>query len=197
METKSLVVSEKISKTDKYIPAHYLKKLIEVIDNPRERAYIMYHVETGLRVSDVVRSEWVHLNWQECKTYTYDHKKDTWRWVFWPESVKPALKMWRKQMETEGIKEPRLFDFSEKTATRILRRWLKVIGFPYAEKAASHWLRHTFVRLSRRAGRDIKAVQQNTGDSIKTLLDWYEGLNAEDMREQMESRPLIPNEVGH
>ncbi len=43
----------------------------------------------------------------------------------------------------------------------------------------THWLRHTFIRLSRRAGRDIKFVQQNTGDSLKTILEHYEGLTDE------------------
>lgn len=189
---RAVVLSKGLDKVDKYLRAQDLKALYDRIDNPRDRAYIMYHAETGLRVRDVVRTEWVHVKWQECRTYTYDHKKDEWRWVYWPESVKPALKMWRLHMESSGLKSETLFPFCERTATRILRGWLRTLGHPLSERAGSHWLRHTFVRLSRRAGRDIKAVQQNTGDSLTTILNWYSSLNSEDMREQIEGRPLIP-----
>ncbi len=190
-QEKSLVVSNKISKGDKYIPQQYLKKLYQVVDDIRDRTYILYHSQTGLRVSDVVNTEIVHIDWKENRTYTYDHKKDKWRFVYWPEFVRSSLKMWLKQRQIEGIKDKRLFPFSEKTANRILKRWCKKIDFPYAHIVGSHWLRHTFIRLSRKAGRDIKFVQQNTGDTIKTILEWYSDLSSEDLREEIEKKPLI------
>jgi len=189
--SKSLILSEKISKMDKYLPAHIVKKLYEVIDDIRDKAYIQYHIETGLRVSDVVNTEIVHIDWKNCRTYTYDHKKGEWRWVYWPEFVKSTLKMWLKQRQIMGIKDKRLFPFSEKTANRIIKRWVKKVGFHLADKVSSHWCRHTFIRLSRQAGRDIVAVRQNTGDTYKTLLEWYTGFNNEDMRKEIESKPLV------
>jgi len=188
---KSLMLSQKISKGDKYIPQEWLKKLYDLCDNVRDKTYIMYHSQTGLRVSDVVGSELVHIDWENFRTYTYDHKKDQWRWVFYPEFVKSQLKMWLKQRQLEGIKSKLLFPFSEKTANRIIKRWCKAVGFPYSRIVGSHWLRHTFIRLSRKAGRDIKAVQQNTGDTVKTILEWYSDLSSEDMRREMADKPLL------
>ncbi len=190
-EVKSLTVSSKISKGDKYIPEQYLKKLYELVDNVRDKTYIMYHSQTGLRVTDVVNTEIVHIDWDNFRTYTYDFKKDKWRWIYFPEFVKSQLKMWLKQRQIEDIKDKRLFPFSAKTANRILKRWCKVIEFPYADIVASHWLRHTFIRLSRKVGRDIKAVQQNTGDTIKTILEWYSDLSMEDMKEEIGDKVLI------
>ncbi len=189
--SKALVMSGKISKSDKYIPEIWLKKLYDAIDNPRDKAYVMYHAETGLRVSDVVGTEIVHIEWQNMRTYTHDFKKDKWRHVYWPDKVKSALKMWLLQRENEGIKGKLLFPFTEKTANRIVKHWAKAIEFPYARQIASHWFRHTFIRLSRKAGRDIKAVQQNTGDTIKTILEWYSDLSSEDMRQEIDSKPLV------
>lgn len=186
MNEKSLMVSKKIPKGDKYIPAEWVKKLYELCDNVRDKTYLMYHIETGLRVSDVVNTEIVHIDWQNCRTYTYDHKKDQWRFIYFPEFVKSQLKMWLKQRQIEGIKDKQLFNFSEKTANRIIKHWAKKIEFPYARSISSHWCRHTFIRNSRKIGRDIKAVQQNTGDTIKTLLDWYSDLSMEDMRQEIE-----------
>jgi len=183
---KSLVVSNKINKGDKYIPIEWVKKFYNLCDNIRDKTYLMYHIETGLRISDVVHTEIVHIDWQNNRSYTYDHKKDKWRWIYFPEFVRSQLKMWLKQRQIEGIKDKRLFPFSEKTANRIIKRWAKKIEFPYSEQISSHWCRHTFIRLSRKVGRDIKAVQQNTGDTIKTILEWYSDLSAEDMKEEIE-----------
>jgi len=185
------MLSKKISKSDKYIPPNILKKILNSVDNLRDEAYIMYHVETGLRVTDVVHTEKVHIDFQNYRTYTYDYKKDTWRWVYWPEKVKSVIKKWLKQMQIENIKSKYLFPFSEKTANRIIKKWSKNVDFQYSELVSSHWLRHTFIRLSRKKGRDIKAVQQNTGDTIKTLLEWYSDLSSEDMRDEIEGKSLI------
>jgi len=200
-QSKSLVLSKQISKSDKYIPADYLKKLYETVDNPQDLAYIMFHAETGLRVSDIVGLarngerlpgiEEVHIEWQQNRVYTYDHKKDTWRWVYFPEKVKSCLKIYLLYKQQQGVKGRLLFPFSEKTANRIIKSWCKRIGFPYADLVGSHWLRHTFIRLSRKAGRDIKAVQQNTGDTVKTLLEWYSDLDSQAMHGEIEDRPLL------
>lgn len=190
-EKNSLILSKKINKSDKYIPVEILRKILDQVDNVRDEAYIMYHVETGLRVTDVIHTEKVHLDIQNYRTYTYDYKKDKWRWVYWPEKVKSVIKKWYKQMQIEGIKSKYLFPFSEKTANRIIKKWSKAVNFQYADLVSSHWLRHTFIRLSRKRGRDIKAVQQNTGDTIKTLLEWYSDLSSEDMRDEIESKSLL------
>lgn len=198
---RELVVSKKISKGDKYISKEWLQKLYEAIDNPRDKAYIMFHAETGVRVSDVVGLrrgdkrlpgiELVHIEWQGNRVYTYDHKKDLWRWVYFPEKVKSVLKLYLLYKQQQAVKSRLLFDMSEKTCNRILKHWCSYIGFPYAELVGSHWLRHTFIRLSRKAGRDIKAVQQNTGDTVKTLLEWYSDLDHEGMTTELAEKPLF------
>lgn len=200
-ESRELQLSEKISKSDKYLPALVLKKLYRTVDDVRDLTYIMFHAETGLRVSDVCGDrkdgeyrpgvEIHNVDWQNLRVYTYDHKKDAWRWVYFPDRVKAQLKQWLKYRQAAGIKGRELFPFTPKTANRILKRWCKEIGFQYAHVVSSHWLRHTFIRLSRAAGRDIKAVQQNTGDTVKTLLEWYADLSREDMRREVEDKPLV------
>ena len=60
------------------------------------------------------------------------------------------------------------------------------------EKAHWHTLRHTYIVQSRLRGRDIKVVQQQTGDSLLTLLRVYSNLSNEDRLEICEERPIIP-----
>lgn len=192
------VVSRKIRKADKYINAEYVRKLYEAIDNPRDKAYIMLHIETGLRVSDIVgikeknnsdRLLGIEIDRIDFKNFSievYDHKKNKWRFIYFPNKVKPILKMWLRERQIKDIKGRALFPFSEKTANRILKYWCKKVGYPLADRVSSHFLRHTFIRLSRRAGRDIKAVQQNTGDTVKTILAWYSELDSEGMKEELD-----------
>jgi len=125
------------------------------------------------------------------RTHTYDFKKDSWRMVYWPEFVGSTLKRWLEYRKAKRIKGELLFPFTKKTANRILKRWCQEIGFRHADLVSSHWLRHTFIRLSRRSGRDIKAVEQNTGDTILTILKWYEGLTDEEMGQEIEGKPLV------
>ncbi len=114
-----------LSKKEKYIPADVLKKIYEAVDNLMDLAYIQYHTETGLRVSEVLGTRLSDINWEKRKTNTFDFKKDSWRMVFWPPFVGSTLKMYLnnrdKSKETRDQRE-RLFPFSEKTANRILKR---------------------------------------------------------------------------
>lgn len=179
-----LTIIKKLPKGDKYIPSEWVRKFYDSCESVRDKTYLMYHIETGLRVSDVVNTEIVHIDFQEFRTYTYDHKKDSWRYIYFPEFIKYQIKQWLKFRQTAGIKDKRLFPFSEKTANRILKKIAKKIGFPFFKEISSHWCRHTYIRLSRQKGRDIKAVQQNTGDTIKTLLDWYSDLSREQLKKE-------------
>ncbi len=208
--TQELIVSTKISKGDKYLPADILLKIYNSCDDIRDKSYLMFHAEVGLRVSDIVgqkkrvkgnerkRSterelglEVVNIEWQNLRARVYDHKKDKWRFVYFPDKVKAQLLQYIKWRQANGIVHRQLFPFSEKTCNRILKKWCRRVGFQYAASIGSHWLRHTFIRLSRKAGRDIKAVQQNTGDTVKTLLEWYSDLSMEDMRDEIEGKPIV------
>lgn len=196
-DSKDLVPVQKVRKGDKYFPAMWVRKMGDAAENARDLAYFLYHTQTGLRVSDVLSTRIEHVDWQQCRTWTFDHKKDTWRHVYWPESLKGPLKMWLKERqnmveELDREQKQLLFPFTDKTANRIIKRLATKVSFPFAKSVGSHWCRHTFIRLSRQAGRDIKAVQQNTGDTIKTLLEWYSDLSHEDMRNEIENKPILP-----
>lgn len=181
---RELTVIPKLDKGDKFIPARYVNKIYSICDDPRDKTYLMYHIETGLRISDVLLTEIGHIDFEEFRTYTYDKKKDTYRWIYFPEPVKAQIKLWLLHRQKTGLKSKLLFPFGWKTAGRILKKWCFKAEFPLADKVSSHWLRHTYIRLSRAAGKDIKAVQQNTGDTVDTLLKWYSDLSIEDLQKE-------------
>jgi integrase len=187
---RSLVLSKKIAKGDKYFPKEIVEKLYSLIPHIRDKTYLMFHIETGLRIRDVLGCEFVHVDWDLNRIYCYDFKKDKWRYVYYPPKVKAALKIWLRHRESIGIKDKRIFPFSAKTANRIVKKRTAEVGFRFAAVAGTHWCRHTFIRLSRKAGRDLKFVQQNTGDTVKTILEWYSDLSTDDLIVEV-SKPLI------
>src|SRR3990167_5203284 len=122
----------RLERGDKAFSEEYVEKLYAACDDIRDKTYLMYHIETGLRVSDVCGTEVVHLDWDNCRAHTYDHKKDAWRYVYFPERVKSQLKQWFKYRQAVGVKDKLLFPFSKRTGDRIVKRWAKRVGHPLA-----------------------------------------------------------------
>ena len=176
---------------EKYLTEREIEGLLSVIDNIEDKALITLGIDSGGRVSEVVGILTSNINHERQTIKIWDEKKDQWReWVV----TKPTMQLIRMYLNSRQKKDPRLFPFSYKTANRRLKRWCEVAEIP-KEKAHWHTLRHTYIVQSRLRGRDIKAVQQQTGDSLLTLLRIYSNLSNEDRIKISESRPILPKEV--
>jgi len=92
--------------------------------------------------------------------------------------VVTTLKMY---MRTIPKGQRYLFGISERTAYNYLQKYLQEAGIE--KRIRFHDLRTTFVRLSRRLGRSVKYVMQQTGDSAPVILEHYEYLSDEEMRD--------------
>jgi integrase len=200
-------MSINVSRTDKYFNEADVRQLLSSITILEDKVLIAFGIDTGLRVSEVVSIITSNINFEENTVLAYDHKKDEWRNVVFTRPVGNLLRMY---LNERNMKDQRLFPFSWKTAERKLKRWCKVSGIkisdgtrtvngkvvPDGETYATwHYCRGTFMRMSRRVGRDMKVVQQNTGDSVRTILEYYGDLSLEDRAKEMEEKPIIPVEV--
>lgn len=189
-----LVNINRISRGDKYFTKEWIDKMLQNAEDVKERAYFLYHLSTGLRVSDVCGTRLEHMRFDEGKTYTYDFKKREWRWVFWDKKIKGDLTQWlkvRQHLKLDKEQSQLLFPFSTRTADRIIKALAKRAGHPKATLCSTHWCRHTYIRLSRFAGRDMKAIQQNTGDTIKTIMEHYAEFSSEDMAREMNEKGFL------
>jgi integrase len=189
-------VSKKKTKADnsqKYLFDDELKKLFNVIDNIEDRAVIEFGLETGLRASDITGILTSNIDFEHQYIKVWDEKKDTWRTVVFPKTTGNILKMYLNARKKNGQK---LFPYSEKTLQRKLQEYCRQAKIRVLKKRKTgtsvgwHWLRHTFIRRSQMFGRDIKLVQQNTGDTIETILKYYRDLSIEDRIKEMESKPI-------
>lgn len=179
---------------DKYLSREEIRKLLNVIDDLEDRALVLFALETGLRRSEIVTIQTSNIDFERQVVQVYDEKKDQWRTVIFPRYIAAQLNMYLK---ARSHKSPLLFPFSSRTANRKLKRWCNRaqirLDSSNLTSVTFHWLRHTFIRRSKMAGRDIKIVQQNTGDTIETILKYYRDLSIEDRVIEMENKPLIPD----
>ena len=186
-------MKKKTDNSQKYLFDDEIKSLLDSIENIEDRAAIEFGLETGLRASDVVGIITSNIDFEHQYIKVWDEKKDQWRTVVFPKTTGNILKMYLNARKKNGQK---LFPCSEKTLQRKLQDYCRKAKIRTIKKSQTgtfvgwHWLRHTFIRRSQMFGRDIKLVQQNTGDTIETILKYYRDLSIEDRIREMESKPI-------
>ena len=97
---------------------------------------------------------------------------------------------------SKKIKKGDIFRFSYKTANRKLMYWIEKTDIQKYKNGKPvnftwHKLRHTFVRLSQRAGRDAQSVAQQTGDKLTTVLKIYGTWETSAMTKHFDEKPLV------
>jgi len=189
-------MSKKIPHSDKYLTEEEIKKLIQSIEILEDKTLILFTLETGLRRSEVVNIYTSNLEFKRQVVQVFDDKKDEWRSIVYPNYVGSQVKMYLNNREESS---QFLFPFCGKTANRKLKKWAKKADIRTNDMGQTdvsfHWLRHTYIRRSKKVGRDIKVVQQNTGDTIETVLKYYRDLSIEDRIFEIESKPLLKEGV--
>jgi len=176
---------------EKYLTSNEIERLLSIIDNIEDKCLITLGIDSGCRVSEVISIQTSNIDSDRQTIKIWDEKKDTWREVV---ITKSTLQLILMHLNAKTIQTPNLFDFSYKTANRRLKKWILRANID-PKKAHWHALRHTYVVQSRLKGRDIKAVQQQTGDSLLTLLRVYSNLSVEDRVKISEENPIIPKEM--
>ena len=176
---------------EKYLTKVEIKRLLSEIDNIEDKTLIALGLDSGGRVSEIVGILTSNIDFDRQIIKIWDEKKDLWReWVI----TKPVLQSIKMYLNSRSNQTKELFTFSYKTANRRLKKWCREAGIP-PEKAHWHTLRHTYIIQSRLMQRDIKAVQQQTGDSLLTLLRIYSNLSIPDRVKISEEKPIIPEGV--
>ena len=72
---RALQLSGKFSKGDKFFPAKFVQELYDSVDNTRDKTYLMFNIETGLRINEVIGAEWAWIDRPNYRIKIYDNKK--------------------------------------------------------------------------------------------------------------------------
>lgn len=161
-------------------------EFLRVIDRIDDKALFTLALTTGIRREDIVGIDLSNINWQNNTLTFWEQKKDRFWTVPLEADTMIALKMYINTL-SKGSKK--LFDFTGRTAYNRLHRYTEKAKIK--KKIPFHALRTTFVKRSKEVGRDIKAVQQITGDSERTILKHYSEWTMDELKEIIEKKPIL------
>lgn len=162
-----------------------VEALLNGIHDLQDYTLLLFGFSSGVRVSEL-SFDYNAINAQEGYVNIWDEKKNRYRKIYLPENVITALK--RFWNERGDRKQPRFFDFSDKTAERKIQHWTSTI---LGKEKSWHAARHTYVTLSFEKNIPISVVIENTGDKPATILQYYTKLSPTFIKEQINSKPLF------
>ena len=155
-----------------------VRRLIRATDRIEIKALFELALTTGIRRDDIVKIDRHRIDFERGYLEFWEKKKKrNWR-VFLEPDVLSTLRMY---VRTLPKSQRELFKFSDRTGYTYLQKYLKKAGI--TKHIRFHDLRTTFIRLSRKMGREIKYVMQQTGDSAEVILEHYDHLSDEEMSE--------------
>ena len=183
-ENKTGLTRERFSNDP--LTSQEVETLLNSIDNIQDHAFLLLGFYSGMRISEIISIEEISLNEGEGRIHIWDEKKDRYRDVYVPGIVFSILKRYINSMTTR--KDPRLFNFSKKTAERKIQGWTKkVLG----KTKSWHAVRHTYISLSVERELPMEIVISNTGDTPATILQYYSRPSREWMIQKIEDKKLF------
>lgn len=160
--------------------------LLDSCETITEKALIETAISTGIRRKDIVNIEVNRVDLENRKITFWEEKKDRLWMVAIPPELVQTLKMY---LWAKPVDQRYLFEFSGKTAYNILQKVMKRSGI--RKHVPFHGLRRTFIRLSKRMGRDTRFVMDQTGDTARVILEAYEGYTVDEMAEMMKEDNIL------
>jgi integrase len=162
-----------------------LQRVLSVCETLEDKALIELAVTTGIRREDIVNIELSNIDLERRTLTFWEEKKDRWWVVALEPEVAQTLQMFINQNPNRKL----LFEFSGRTAYNRFQALLKKAGIK--KHLAFHALRRTFIRLSKRMGRDIRFVMDQTGDTARVIIEEYEGYDVDELAEMMEKDGIM------
>ena len=163
-----------------------LQKVFNCCDTLENLTLIKLAVTTGIRREDLHNIELMNVDLERRIINFWEEKKDRMWTVALEPDVVQTLTMY---IATIPKKQRYLFDFTGRTGYNRFQKILKKAEI--TKHLEFHALRRTFIRLSRRMGRDIRFVMDQTGDQARTLLEEYEGYTIDEMVELLDKDGII------
>jgi len=163
-----------------------VQTVIDACETLEEKAIVELSVSTGIRRADLVNLEINRVDLENHKITFWEEKKDRiWMVALSPEVVQ-TLKMYIRSLPKD---QRFLFNISDRTLYNRLQTILRRTNI--RKHIPFHALRRTYIRLSKRLGRDTRFVMDQTGDTARVILEEYEGYTVDEMVNMMKEDNII------
>lgn len=171
--------------------AEQVKKLLKICKAPREKALVLFMVDTGLRLREVINLNWGDVNLQTGTIIVQIGKGNKSRLVAAGAQTCRALFILKKIERSEPSKPV----FQTRSGTRLTRMGLRSIFTRLSNQVdfhvSPHMLRRTCATLALKAGQDLVTVQATLGHtSIETTRNYIQLLDEEIIATQRRLSPI-------
>jgi integrase len=176
---KKIKKHKPFSETIKYLSREELKRLIESIDDVRDRAILRMLYSTGCRVGELCKAYVDDLDFED-KMFNipaHNTKSKRGRKVRVHDSVVNDV---RSYLKAKSFSKGLLFPISIRQVQNIVKKYGDKAGI---EKLHPHTLRHTHIVHSLMSGVPMSAVQKQVGHIDLRTTQIYSNLSISDVKE--------------
>jgi integrase len=165
----------------KYLKKEEWLRLIESVDNYRDKLIVKLLYSTGMRVGELARLKVEDIDFQERFIHipAENTKTNTARTVIVAKGVLSDISAYLK---IARIKRGRLFSLTVRRLQQLIKKYAKIANL----EASPHTLRHTHIVHALLDRIPITAVQKQVGHKKLTTTQIYSNLAPEQVREAYE-----------
>ena len=185
----------KIHKTElTVLSVDEVKEIIDSCISFRDKVIILFCVDTGLRLSELVSLKWGDLNFKS-GLLKVTGKGKKFRIVPTSASLRRQLLKYRSQLENNSDID---YIFQTKNNYR-LSKWGLTSTFARIDDRSridfsAHALRRTFAKLSVKSGNDIVFIQNTMGhENIETTRHYIQALDEDDIIDNHKEHSVMEN----
>lgn len=175
----------------KYYSEDELKELFSVMKDTEKKLIYQMYLELGCRNGELRSIPRRRIKGNYVKVW--DEKKDCYRDCYISKELAHKIENVYWKIQTKVKPGPRMFCYySGKSLNNWLKEYCARANIP-EEKAHVHIFRHTFIVYAWDRKWNPKSICDQTGDTLKTLVDVYSDLDPKDRQEQWKDKPLFKN----
>ena len=174
------------------LDAEQVAEVLKACSSAREKALLLFAVDTGLRLAELASLSWCDLDMQTGIIHLLRGKGGKSRTVIAGAAVRRALLAYRRSLAINDDRSP-LFQtvdgerFTSHGLGQVFKRLSKRVGVPFS----AHALRRSFCVLSLRAGMSILHVQALMGHaSLEMTRHYAESLDDDILSEHNQHSPI-------
>jgi len=167
----------------KYLKKEEWLRLLESVDNYRDKLIVKLLYSTGMRVGELAKLKVEDIDFQERFIHipVENTKTNTARTVIVPKEVLSDMSAYLK---IARIRSGRLFNLTVRRIQQLMKRYAQRVNL----EASPHTLRHTHVVHALLNRIPITAVQKQVGHKRLATTQIYSNLAPEQVREAYEKR---------
>jgi integrase/recombinase XerD len=179
------------------ISTNDMRRLINSIIDPRDKAVVTLLAKTGIRRQELVNINTEHINWVDQSITLKRTFKRTNVLVFFDDECTRILHRWLQTRDNWHVKDNVKALFVNEQGERLNRNGIYNIVTKYAErlglheprskdlkkKFTPHFCRHWFTTHLRRAGMPREHIKELRGDSRSETMDIYYHIDRKELRD--------------